>query len=66
MSQPGPVTGTWRKSTRCESQKCVEVAEVAAGMAVRNSTDPERHVVFSATAWRAFVGTVRAREFDRN
>ncbi|MEV4626312.1 DUF397 domain-containing protein [Micromonospora sp. NPDC049523] len=63
MSQPGPVTGTWRKSTRCESQKCVEVSEVTAGMAVRNSTDPDRYVVFPATAWQAFVDTVRAREF---
>lgn len=64
MSQPGSVMGTWRKSTRCESQKCVEVAEVTAGMAVRNSTDPSRHIVFPATAWQAFVDTVRAREFD--
>ncbi|RKR87982.1 uncharacterized protein DUF397 [Micromonospora pisi] len=65
MSQPDSVAGTWRKSTRCESQKCVEVAEVTAGMAVRNSTDPERHVVFPATAWQAFVDTVRLGEFDR-
>lgn len=65
MSQPGSVTGRWRKSTRCESQKCVEVAEVAAGMAVRNSTAPDQHVIFPETAWRAFVRTVRAGEFDR-
>jgi hypothetical protein len=60
MSQNDSVGLLWRKSTRCESQHCVEVAQVPAGVAVRDSVDPERFVAFDAGAWRAFVDTLRA------
>ena len=60
MSQTGSAGLVWRKSTRCESQHCVEVAQVGAGVAVRDSVDPEQFVAFDAVAWRAFVDTLRA------
>jgi hypothetical protein len=59
MSQNGSVEHVWRKSTRCESQHCVEVAQVGAGVAVRDSVVPEQFVVFDADAWRIFVDTLR-------
>lgn len=59
MSQTGFVELMWRKSTRCESQHCVEVARVGAGVAVRDSVTPEQFVVFDAVAWRTFVDTLR-------
>lgn len=59
MSQTGSVGVDWRKSTRCESQHCVEVARVGAEVAVRNSIEPDRFIVFGGSAWRAFLDTVR-------
>ncbi|MBF9132393.1 DUF397 domain-containing protein [Plantactinospora sp. S1510] len=60
MSDTGSAELIWRKSTRCESQHCVEMAQVRAGVAVRDSVNPEQSVAFSATAWQAFVDTLRA------
>lgn len=61
MSETGSAQLIWRKSTRCESQHCVEMAQLRAGVAVRDSVNPEESVTFSAEAWQAFVGTLRAR-----
>lgn len=61
MSQTGSAELIWRKSTRCESQHCVEMAQVGAGVAVRDSVDPEQFVTFDGAAWRAFVDTLPAR-----
>jgi hypothetical protein len=61
MSQPGSAELIWRKSTRCESQHCVEMAQVRAGVAVRDSVNPEQFVTFNAAAWRAFVGALPTR-----
>ena len=56
----------WRKSRRCESGACVEVAEVPAAVLVRDSKDPGGpRLAFTTAAWRAFVGGVKARAFDR-
>ena len=54
----------WRKSRRCESHTCVEVAEAPGGrMAVRNSTRPGVRLAFEGPAWQAFVGGVRRDDF---
>jgi hypothetical protein len=63
MSQTGSVMGVWRKSIRCESQQCVEVAQVGTRMAVRNSTEPGRLVIFGAEAWQSFMITLRNGEW---
>lgn len=59
MPQSDLVVTGWRKSSRCESQHCVEVARTTDGLAVRNSTDPEDRLVFTRPAWRAFLAGLR-------
>ncbi|MDP9797054.1 hypothetical protein J2S43_005566 [Catenuloplanes nepalensis] len=46
----------WRRSTRCDTSSCVEVANGNAGTRVRNSTDPAGPVlIFSVGAWQALL-----------
>lgn len=58
---------TWTKSTRSNgSGDCVETAGLPDGSrAVRDSKDPDGPILaFPPRAWSAFVGGVRAGEFD--
>jgi hypothetical protein len=55
--------GDFRKSSRCESAGCVEVA-IGDSIIVRNSEDPQRTVHFTKAEWRAFVAGVRIGEFE--
>lgn len=59
------VSNTWRKSTRCETSACVEVATEGPLVGLRNSTRPEVHLAIDASAWRQFIAGVRTGEFDR-
>jgi uncharacterized protein DUF397 len=56
---------TWVKSSRCDSNHCVEAAITSDGaVAVRNSQAPDGPVVlFSMDEWKAFVGGVENGEF---
>jgi hypothetical protein len=54
----------WRKSARCGSNACVEVANVAGTYLIRDSKDPEGAVLrFSAEEWAAFIEGVAAGDF---
>jgi hypothetical protein len=57
MTNSTGVVLAWRKSTRCESQHCVEVAHVPGGaMLVRDSKNVSGAVLaFTPGAWSAFV-----------
>jgi Domain of unknown function (DUF397) len=60
-------SANWRKSTLSATNGCVEVAVEDDGVAVRDSKDQNGPVlVFSRHEWAAFVGGVRAGEFDLN
>lgn len=59
MPQSDLVVTGWRRSSRCESQHCVEVARTVDGLAVRNSTDPRHRLTFVGSAWRAFLVDLR-------
>ena len=50
----------WRKSTRSAGNgNCVETAETTAGMAVRDSKDPNGPVLrFGRKAWQTFIDNV--------
>jgi predicted secreted Zn-dependent protease len=58
---------TWRKSTRSGAAgHCVEVAEMPAGVLVRDSKDATGPVLrFAADGWQNFIAGVREGEFDR-
>ncbi|MGN9837945.1 DUF397 domain-containing protein [Nonomuraea sp. H19] len=61
-------TATWRKSTRSgpDGGNCVEVAELSGGRrGVRDSKNPTGPaLVFTHGEWDAFIGGVKAGEFD--
>ena len=67
MNTPDLTGARWRKSSRSDNNggACVEVAGLAAGVAVRDSKDRSGPVLLIAAAgWAAFVDGIRAGEFD--
>jgi hypothetical protein len=53
----------WRKSSRCgESGNCVEVAERADHVLIRQAGQP--HLIISQDGWGAFLRGIKAGEFD--
>jgi hypothetical protein len=57
---------TWRKSSYSGNSGggCVEVGQLPAVVAVRDSKDPDGpRLAFSPQEWRAFVAGVKAGEF---
>jgi hypothetical protein len=57
----------WRRSRRCDTNACVEIArlEPGAGVAMRDSENPGNAILqFSAAAWADFLLAVRRGEFD--
>jgi hypothetical protein len=60
------VQPAWRRSSRCDAGQCVEVAFLDSRVALRDSKDPDGpRLNVDANIWTAFVGSVRAGEFDR-
>ncbi len=57
---------SFRKSTLCNPEGgCVEVARTDQGALVRDAKRPDSPVLsFTEQEWQAFVGGVRAGEFD--
>lgn len=67
MQTPDVSRATWRKSTRSNGAggNCVEVAELAEKIGVRDSKTPAAgHLTLSPKAWAAFAADVRAGRFD--
>jgi hypothetical protein len=57
-------TIAWRKSTRCGSNACVEVAKVGGEYLIRDSKNPEvAALAFTEAEWVAFTEGVTAGEF---
>ncbi|MEV4637858.1 DUF397 domain-containing protein [Actinoplanes sp. NPDC049548] len=60
-------TGQWRKSSRCNTGACVEVAQFADRVMIRDSKDLAGvPLTFTPDEWAAFVHGVKANEFDGN
>jgi hypothetical protein len=66
MPTPEFSCATWRTSIRSNAdQACVEVAVVPGQVGVRDSKDRSGPaLVFTPSAWRAFVGDLQRGEFD--
>lgn len=62
MTATDPDRAVWRKSSRSSASgsNCVEVAELAQAVGVRDSKDPAGPVLrFSPYAWASFIGGLR-------
>ena len=56
----------WRRSSRCNSGSCVEVAQLGELIAVRSSVDPEGVMLTVGRAeWQDFLSRARAGRFDQ-
>jgi hypothetical protein len=56
---------SWRRSSRCAVNGCVEVDTSAGTVRVRDSKHPDGPVLtFGVEEWRAFVVGVKGAEFD--
>ncbi|BCY05214.1 hypothetical protein L3i22_003020 [Actinoplanes sp. L3-i22] len=54
----------WRKSSRCGTSTCVEVAKIDETYMIRDSKNPEAAALsFTKAEWEAFVEGVTAGEF---
>ena len=54
----------WRRSRRCDSNTCVEVATADGQVYLRDSKDTAGPVLsFTPTAWRGFIAGVKAGAF---
>lgn len=59
------LTHAWRKSSRCGTSGCVEIAKEGVTYLMRDSKDPHSPVLrFSPEAWGEFTARVRAGELD--
>lgn len=62
QDEPKP---SWRRSTRCGSNACVEIAKQQDQYLVRDSKNPDGPVLtFTPTEWIAFKAGMVAGEFD--
>jgi hypothetical protein len=69
MNSPDPSRAAWRKSGRSDNNgggACVQVADLGAQIAVRDSKNPEHGALLLAREnWAAFIGDVRNDVFQR-
>ncbi len=55
----------WRRSSRCGTNTCVEIAADGEAVLVRDSKNPESPPLrFTQQEWTAFLAGARAGEFD--
>ena len=68
MSVDNLRAAVWRKSSRSNGNggsNCVEVADLGAAVAVRDSKDPHgAALVFAPSEWAAFVVDAKGGKFD--
>ncbi|MGH3243821.1 MAG: DUF397 domain-containing protein [Spirillospora sp.] len=65
MSFQGSPPARWRKSARCVSNGCVELARLDDhAIYVRDTEDTATRLAFGLGEWREFVQGIRAGRFD--
>lgn len=64
--RPNPTTARWRTSSYSGGTgNCVEVADLAVNVGVRDSKHPDAgYLAFALSTWAAFVAEVRDGRFD--
>lgn len=58
-----PDAAKWRRSRSCNGGSCVEAAPAGERIAVRDSGNPGRIIMFSASSWREFIARIKNGEF---
>jgi hypothetical protein len=64
VSQPSGEIATWRKSSLCDTNTCLEISRSNGLLWLRNSTRPAVTVSFTAQEWRSFRDGLIRGEFD--
>lgn len=65
FEQSAPYPVVWRKSTLSSHSNCVEVAFIDGQVGIRDSKNRQGPILMvTGDEWEAFVGGVRAGEFD--
>lgn len=49
----------WRKSSRCDGGNCVEVAQFGGGVAIRDTTIPDTHLMVDRASWAQLIQALR-------
>jgi len=57
-------TDSWRKSSRCDTSACVEIATAGDAVLLRNSTVAHDVLSLPVDAWRSFVDGVKYGDFS--
>jgi hypothetical protein len=65
MKQAESSVPPWRKSSRCDSGQCVEVAWRTGGVAVRNNTIPDLQLSFDRASWHGLLRDLRSGVLSR-
>lgn len=56
----------WRKSSRCGTSTCVEIAHHGGEYLIRDSKNPDQAPIrLDRTAWAGFLDAVKAGAYDR-
>jgi hypothetical protein len=64
MRQMGSSVQMWRRSSRCDSNQCVEVAFANTTVNVRSTLEPDVRLQFDAAHWRGLLRDIRQGQFD--
>lgn len=65
MSEPQRGGLVWRTAVACGGGECVEVAPTGAGVAIRDSKDPDGAILrYSPVEWNAFLVGAKNGDFD--
>jgi Domain of unknown function (DUF397) len=54
----------WRKSSRCQSGECAEIAQQNGEIVLRSTRSPDAVVRLTAAEWQAFARGIQTGEFN--
>jgi len=57
-------TATWRKSSQCDTNTCLEISSSNGLLQLRNSTEPTITVSCTAGEWQSFRDALIRGEFE--
>jgi hypothetical protein len=64
VPRPKASAWSWRRSSRCDTNTCLEITTANGLLWLRNSNQPELVVSFTAGEWESFREALIHGEFD--